>query len=90
MHRSGYQQGSGCFRPSAFSCSDARRVKGAAASKVLARDEFGLPEVVLTGGGEGVAPRAKDLGRHVQIWTARAQEEGVTPCSHQPGSFPWG
>lgn len=53
-------------------------MKGAAASKVLARDEFGLPEVVLTGGGEGVAPRAKDLGRHVQIWTARAQEGGVT------------
>lgn len=65
-------------------------MKGAAASKVLARDEFALPEVVLTGGEEGVATRAKDLGRHVQIWTARAQEGGVTPCSHQPGSFPWG
>lgn len=78
MHRSGYQQGLGCFRLSAFSCSDARRVKGATASKVLARDEFALPEVILTGGEEGVATGAKDLGRHVQIWTARAQEGAVT------------
>lgn len=60
-----------CFSSSALVCRTAGGVRGATAFQsnpgyfiASKNEEFALSEVVLAGGGEGVATRSEDLGRY--------------------------